>query len=195
MKQLIALSLGFAAVLAISGMVTADDAAAKNDVKSGPQCGDKVGAFYVTKVAGAEDDGVAEGKNLCYRCRNGSRPQVMVFTRSTSPKVAELVRKLDGAVADNESSQLRVFVNLLGEDKEDLADQAKKFAAHSKATHIPFVVPNEFENGPDNYGINAKADVTVTLANESKVEATYAVAKAENLDVDSILGDLAKILN
>lgn len=194
MKNLFVLSLGLVVALAASGVVTADDAAKKKNVKSGPQCGDKIGAFYVTKVAGAEDDGVEEGKNLCYRCRNGSRPQVIVFTRSTDPKVAELVQKLGGAMSENESSQLRVFVNFLGEDKEEVSDQAKKFASHSNVKNVPFVVPNEFENGPDNYGINAKAEVTVTLASESDVKATYAVAKAKNLDVNSVLSDLGKIL-
>ena len=48
----------------------------------------------MTKGAGAEQDGVKEGKNLCYRCRNGARPQVMVFTRSTDPAVVDLVKDL-----------------------------------------------------------------------------------------------------
>lgn len=194
MKNLFVLSLSFVVLAAFGGIVTADDAAKESDCKSGPQCGDKIGAFYVTKIAGAEDDGVEEGKNLCYRCRNGSRPQVIVFTRSTSPKVAELVQKLDSAVAKNESSQLRVFVNFLGDDKEELSDKAKKFASQSQAKHVPFVVPNEFENGPDNYGINSEVDVTITLATASEVQATHAIAKAENLSVDSVLSDLDKIL-
>ncbi len=194
MKNLSVLSLSLAVALMTTGSLSAEDAASKG-LKSGPQCGDSIGAFYVTKIAGAEDDGVAEGKNLCYRCRNGARPQVIVFTRSTDPKVRQLVRKLDKAITANESSKLRVFVNLLGEDKEDLADTAKKFAAASKTKNVPFVVPNEFENGPDNYGINAKADVTIMLASDLGVKATYAVADAKDLDVNSVIKDLSKILN
>ncbi len=194
MKNLSVLSLSLAVALSTAGSLFAEEAAEKS-VKSGPQVGDSIGAFYVTKVAGAEDDGVAEGNNLCYRCRNGARPQVIVFTRSTNAKVKELVQKLDKAVAENESAKLRVFVNLLGDDKEELAGTCKKLAASSKAKNVPFVVPNEFENGPDNYGINAKADVTVMLASDLGVKASYAVAKAKDLDVDSVLKDLSKILN
>ena len=189
-KNLFVLSLGLGVAFVVGGNAMADDA-----VKSGPQDGDRLGAFYVTKVAGAENDGVDEGQNLCYRCKNGARPQVIVFTRSTDPKVAKLVQKLDKAIAENEDSQLRVFVNLLGEDKEDLTDQAKKFAAKSSAKNVPIVVPNEFENGPDNYGINAKAAVTITLASDMGVKASHAVTKASELNVDSVLSDLQKILN
>ena len=189
MKNLFVLSLGLVVALAITGNASADN------VKSGPQSGDSLGAFYVTKIAGADEDGVPKGKNLCYRCRNGSKPQVMVFTRSTDPKVAELVRKLDDAIAKNKSSNLRVFVNMLGEDKEDLEASAKSFAAKSKTKNIPFVVPNEFENGPDDYGINAKADITITLASDLGVKASHAVTSAKDLNVDSVIKDLAKILN
>src|SRR5690606_15066760 len=100
----------------------ADKPAQKGAIKSGLQPGVNVPPFYVTKCAGAEEDGVAEGKNLCYRCRNGSKPQVMVFTRSNDPKVAELVSKLDAAIAKNAGSKLTVFVNVLNEDKDDASE-------------------------------------------------------------------------
>ncbi|MFK8114535.1 MAG: hypothetical protein AB8B91_20205 [Rubripirellula sp.] len=193
MKNLFVLSLGLVVAFAMSSVVTADEAA-KKQVKSGPQSGDALGPFTVVKVAGAEDDGVEEGKKLCYRCRNGRKPQVIVFTRSTDPKVAELVQKLGMAMEENASSQLRVFVNLLGDDKEELSDDAKKFAASSKVKNVPFVVPNEFENGPDDYGINAKTAVTITLASDLSVKASHAFATAGDINVDSVLKDLTKIL-
>jgi hypothetical protein len=192
-KNLFVLSLGLVVALAVGGVATADEAA-KKELKSGPQTGDSLGAFYVTKIAGAEDDGIEIGQNLCYRCKNGSRPQVVVFTRSTDPKVTQLVRKLDKAIAENASSQLRVFVNLLGDDKEELSDTAKKFAATSKTKNVPFVVPNEFENGPDDYGINSKAEITITLASDKNVKASHAFASAKDLNVDSVLSDINKIL-
>lgn len=184
---------GLVAVFAFASAVTADEAA--KQLKSGPQEGDKIGAFYVTKLCGAESDNVDEGQNLCYRCKNGRRPQVMVFTRSAGPKVAQLVKQLDKAVEENEDAQLRVFVNFMGDDKDDVVDAAKKFAAKSKAKNVPFVLPNEFENGPDNYGINSKADVTVVLASDSSVKANYAVSSAKELDVEAVVKNLSKILN
>jgi hypothetical protein len=186
MKQLTLLSLVVA--LAAAGSVMA------GEIKSGPQPGDSLGAFNVTKIAGAEEDGVEVGKNLCYRCRNGRKPQVVVFTRSTDPKVIELLQKLDAAVTENADEKLCTFVNLLGEDKEQLTETAKKVAADSKTKNVPVVVPNEFENGPEDYGINAKAAVTVVLASDLGVKASHAVEDAKELNVDAILKEVGKIV-
>ncbi len=166
------------------------------DLKSGLQSGEAIGAFDVTKVAGAESDGVETGKTLCYRCRNGGRPQVMVFTRSADGKVVELVKALDSELKQyGEEKKLRAFVNLLSDSKDTASEQAKKLCAESKAENVPFVVPNEFENGPEDYGINAKAEVTVIVANSGKVVANYAVGSANELDVKAIVGDVEKMLN
>jgi hypothetical protein len=185
-------SLTLVAALAVTSLANAEEQ--KKEIKSGLQTGDRAGAFYVTKVAGAEEDGVATGKNLCYRCRNGARPQVMIFTRSTDKNVLAFLKSLDEAITKNEDKQLRGFVNLLGEDKEELNATAKKFTADSKTKNIPFVVPNEFENGPDDYGINSKAEVTILLVKGLKVQANHSVAKASDLDAKAVVKDLDKIL-
>jgi hypothetical protein len=54
----------FGLALAVVASATAARAA---DLKSGLQAGQAVGAFQVVKCGGAPDDGVAEGKELCYR--------------------------------------------------------------------------------------------------------------------------------
>ncbi len=184
------LSLAVVAVLAVSGLSVSAE-----ELKSGLKEGASIGAFDVTKCAGASDDKVEVGANLCYRCKNGSRPQVMVFTRSTDAKVVALVNKLDEQIKKNDEAQLKAFVNVLGESKDAASGEAKKLSSASKAEKIPFVVPNEFENGPEDYGINAKAEVTIILASEGKVKANHAFAKASDLNVDAVVSDLKKILN
>lgn len=166
-----------------------------DDVKSGLKVGEDVGPFDVTKLAGAEDDGVKIGQQLCYRCKNNTRPQVMVFTRSSDEKVVAFVKKLDAELAKNSDKQLRAFVNYLGESKDAASDAAKKLAAATKAEKVPFVVPNEFENGPEDYGLNAKAEVTILVAKEGKVTANHAFAKAKDLNVESIIKDVEKTIN
>lgn len=187
MKRLVSLFCAIA-------MVSTSFAVAE-EIESGLKEGAGIGAFYVTKCAGAEEDGVDVGQNLCYRCKNGARPQVMVFTRSTDEKVINLVKRLDAQLKKHEDAQLRAFVNVLGDSKDVATDQAKKLAAATKAERVPFVVPNEVENGPEDYGINAKAEITVIVANESKVVASHAAASAKELNIKAIMGDLEKILN
>ncbi len=187
MRQLVSFALAVA--------LLSPNFAVAEELKSGLAAGKSIAPFYVTKTAGAEDDGVACGDNLCYRCKNGSRPQVMVFTRSTDAKVVELVKQLDEQLQKNEEAQLRAFVNMLGDSKDAAADSVKKLATATKAQHVPFVVPNEFENGPEDYGISPKAELTIIIANEAKVVANHAFASAKDLDVKAVIGDITKMLN
>jgi hypothetical protein len=188
MKRLSILTLFTAAVFCVSF------ANAGEKVKSGLQAGKPIGAFYVTKVAGAEEDGVKVGDNLCYRCRNGARPQVMVFTRSTDKNVVKLIESLDKVIASSTDQDVRAFVNILGENKDEASESAAKFAKSTKAKNVPIVVPNEAENGPDNYGLNAKAEVTIIIANKSKVSANVAVASAKDLDIDAVVASVKESL-
>ena len=165
------------------------------EIKSGIQSGASAGAFDVIKLAGAKDDGIEVGKQLCYRCKNGPRPQVMVFTRSSDEKVVKLVQKLDAALTENTGKQLRAFVNVIGEDRSSATKEAKKLATATKAKGVPFVVPVEVENGPGNYGLNEKAEVTIILASGLKVKANHAFASASDVAIDAVIADLAKILN
>ncbi len=181
--------------LTMFALVAGASLVSAEETKSGLQKGEMIGAFYVTKLAGAEQDGVKVGNNLCYRCKNGGRPQVMVFTRSSDKAVVDLIKQLDAAIPKNEDKQLRAFVNYLGDERASAKADAEKLAKNSEATNIPFVLPNEVENGPEDYGINPKAEVTIIMAKGGKVEANYAASSAKDLKVDAVIADLSKILN
>src|SRR5690606_36326679 len=130
-----------------------------------------------------------------YRCKKGARPQVMIFTRSNDEKVAKLVKEIDAQLAKHQDIQLRAFVNMLAESKDVATAKVKKLAATSGAKLVPFVVPNEYENGPEDYGINAKAELTIIVANESKVVGNYAVASVADLDMKAAMGEVKKLIN
>jgi hypothetical protein len=164
--------------------------AADEEVKSGLAVGKTIGAFDVTKCAGAEDDGVKIGASLCYRCKYGARPMVMVFSRNADKSLAQLTSKLDEVVAKNSDKQLKAFVNIVGEDKEKLEETAKKFGKDSK--NVPVVVPVEYESGPKDYGINPKVETTVIIAKGGKVVANHAIDKDGLTEkaIDKILADV-----
>ena len=185
----------FIACTVAAVMMLGTTAVSAEEVKSGLQSGAPIGPFNVEKLAGADTDGVSIGQNLCYRCKNSARPQVIIFTRSTDAKVVNLIDQLDAAISKHSKKELRAFVNYLGDDKRSARKGAKELAEKSKAKNVPFVLPNEHENGPDNYGLNADVEVTIILAKGLKVMASHAFTVGKDVDVDAVVKDLAKILN
>jgi hypothetical protein len=122
---------------------------------------------------------------------------VMVFTRNAGEATVKLVQELDEVVARHSDQRLKAFVNLLGEDREALDEAAKEVGEQSKAENVPVVVPVEFTNGPDNYGLNPEAETTVILVKKGKVVANHALA-AGGLDesaLKAIIDDVSQIVN
>ena len=171
--------VALSAVMAFSGLVQAED------LKSGPQPGDSVGAFTVEKCAGNEQDGVDSGEKLCYRCKLGNRPVVAVFARTPDKSLTSLMTELDAIVSKNEDKKMASFVNLLGKDVETLKEKAGWLVKESKAKNVAVVVPMDHEDGPADFSLNAKADVTVLVYNKGKVIANYALPTG-GLDKDVI---------
>lgn len=165
----------------VTGFVTAIvlgvAATASAELASGPQVGEEVGAFTVTKVTGNPDDGVDDGKTLCYRCKMGQRPVVMVFARTADGKLAKLLEKIDEELVDHSDVKLTAFVNLIGPDAETLKKTASDFVAKHEIKRVAFVVPEDSENGPPDFKIAPEADVTVICYKAGTVKANHALAK------------------
>ena len=158
---------------------------ASADLVSGPQPGERVGAFTVTKVAGNANDGVAEGKSLCYRCKMGNRPVVMIFARTADESLAKLIDELEEELKEHEADKLTGFVNMIGGDAESLKAAAAKFVKDNGIERFAFVVPEDAENGPGNLNIAPEADLTVVCYKGGKVMASHAFKKGE-LNGDTI---------
>jgi len=188
MKAIVTLSLGL--VLAFASTVVAAE------LKSGLQPGDLVGAFDVEKCGGAVNDGRSVGDNFCYRCMLGNKPVVMVFARKAGDSLASLAKALDKHVAANSDQKLSSFVNLIGSDPAELKAEAKEFAAKNKLENVALVVPQENENGPEEFGINPNAEVTVTIYRQGKVAASFALGPGQlNAEaINAIIADTGKIL-
>ncbi len=164
------------------------------DTQDGLKQGDPIGAFYVTKAAGAVDDGVEDGEELCYRCRYGSRPMVMVFARETGGKVADLVKQIDSAVAENDESQFKGLLTLLGDDAGQLKADATALAAKASVKQVPLVVAKETKTGPTNYKISEDAAITVVVANDSQVVTTHTFS-ADDIDIPAVMNEVKQMLN
>ncbi len=190
------IATGFAAALslAIGAAFAADQA---RELKSGPQVGEILPAFTVTKAAGAPNDGVKVGDVLCYRCRMGNRPMVMVFAHKTDSGLISLTKQLDNLVAKNKEKKMGSFVSLLGDKSDDLKSAAKQFVDDNKIENVAVVVPEENAKGPSDYKLSTDADVTVLIYVKGKVEANYALSAGGLTDdtIKKIVADTSKILN
>ncbi len=189
MKAIVTLSL---AAMVLAGVTAVKGA----ELKSGLQPGDLVGAFDVEKVGGAVNDGKENGSNFCYRCMLGNKPVVMVFARKADTSLASLTKALDKHVAKNADQKLSSFVNLIGENPDELKAAAKEFATKNQLENVAVVVPQDNENGPPEFNINPSADYTVTIYRNGKVAATHALGPGELTDAEikAILADTGKIL-
>jgi len=189
MRKLVAPSLVTALVLSAAAVIAAD-------VKSGLQQGEKINAFIVTKCAGNPTDGVAEGESLCYRCKMGNRPVAAVFAHSVDDNLVSLVKELDKVVAQNQDKKMASFVNLIGENKDQLKDDAKQLVETAGVENIAVVVPAEGRRGWDALKLSDDADVTVLIFKDGKIAANHAVAPGKlNQDkIAAIVADTGKIL-
>ncbi len=186
----------WALTLAVLCLVSNASAEDKN-LQSGLQPGEALPAYQVTKVAGAPDDGVQVGQELCYRCKMGNRPVVMVFSRKPDRQLARLVKRLDTVVADNKDSHnMASFVSLLGDKPDELAKESKEIITDTKVQNVAFVVPKDQPNGPETYNINPAAETTVLIYVKGKVVANHALPPGGLNDEadDKIVDDTAKIL-
>ena len=156
--------------------------------------GDCVGVFYVTKVAGAEGDGVEPGEDLCYRCRYGSRPMVMVFARETGGNVPELLDRIDDAVVANEDARLKGLMTLIGEDAAKLKEDAGEIARKVEVKKVPVVIAKDTRTGPLNYRVPTDVAVTIVIAQDSQVVNTYLYA-ADKIDVSTVMSEVQQMLN
>ncbi|HTU27709.1 MAG TPA: hypothetical protein VMF30_20020 [Pirellulales bacterium] len=167
------------------------------DLKSGPQPGDKLEAFDVTKLAGAGNDNVPIDQKLCYRCLYGDRPVVMVFTQQLDKELADLITALDKEVGENGDKKLASFVNLMGPRPDILKQAANAIVNQLNVKNIPVVMPEDPMRGPEAYKLNPKAAVTVLIYRDSTVKANYALApgKLDKQVIDKIVSDTKKMLN
>ncbi len=156
--------------------------------RSGPQVGDKVpGPFRPYHLTGPD-----AGQRVCLYCKYGANPVAMVFVRSLSPSVVNLLKQLDAATAAHADDHMGSFAVFLSESKE-LAKSLQEMAGKE---HIDRTVLTMHQPAPERYEIAAEADVTVILYSHHVVKANYAFRAGELDDkaITAVIADVAKIV-
>lgn len=164
--------------------------AVAGSVTSGPQAGEKVpGPFKVRNITGPE-----AGQTSCQYCNHGTRPVAVLFTKTITPEVAQLLLRIDAATTKNKEAGLGSFV-VVCSDVTGIDQQLQSIA---KQLGIQNTILTLYKSGgPEKYRLSPDADVTVLLYNHLTVKANHAFKNAELTESASnaILTDLAKMLS
>ena len=152
------------------GVVYADEVPA---LKSGPQVGNRVSTFYVRAVTGS-----LKGKSVCYVCRNGDRPVVMLFVRRVTPELKGLLKGIDAEVDRGRAEGLRSFAVFLPTESNDLYPQIQTLAFDEKI-EMPLTIAAAPTDGSAGGSIHADAAVTIVLYREQTVTANFALRSDE----------------
>jgi hypothetical protein len=150
-------------------------------LQSGPQIGEKVSTFYVRAVTGP-----LKSRSVCYVCRNGDRPVVMLFVRKITPELKSLLKGLDAEIDRSRASGLRSFGVFLPAENgsPELFPQVQTLAFDEKI-NLPLTIAAAPSDGSAGGTIHADAAVTVILYRDLTVTANF-VCRAEELTPDRI---------
>src|SRR5262249_34534057 len=176
-------------------------------IKSGPQAGSTIPALFHPLAVLHADSPEHAGKRWDFVEPYGAQPFILIFARTTSEPLADLLAKLDAAMAKQRdvkgkkdaAERARTLpvqgVLVLLSDQDGVEEQLRKLAKRLNIKHLSIAIDNP--TGPRAYRLEKAADVTVLLVNRRKVEANYAFRKGElrEMNVSQIVSDLQRILN
>lgn len=117
-------------------------------------------------------------KSVCYVCRNGDRPVVMLLVRKVTPELTGLLKKIDEAVDANRAAGLRSFGVFLSQDSRTLAPQLQTLAFDAEI-NLPLTIAAAPADGPGGEATHPDAAVTVLLYREQRVLANFAYRTGE----------------
>lgn len=138
-----------------------------------------VPTFYSRVVTGP-----LMNKSVCYVCRNGNRPVVMVLIRKTDGALQTLLRGIDTVVDRHRAEGLRSFGVILSDEPGRSAPAVQTFAFDGEIA-MPLCVTAEALAGPGGLSLERDADVTVVLYRQRRVKRQFTFRSGE-LDGEAI---------
>jgi hypothetical protein len=176
-------------------------AAAKDDLKSGPQAGEKVPGPFHALIAHSEDPRLV-GTKMDFFEAFGGNPVVLIFAREMTKPVSRLVKDLDAEAARTarrkSERRVRAVAVLLSAD-EALEKKLKEYGKTQGIKHVNLTImePGHHTTVQTEkiYKLSKDAEVTVILYARRMVKANHAFKKGKLNEegIERILADLPKI--
>jgi hypothetical protein len=136
--------------------------------------GDKVPSFYVRAVTGS-----LKNRSVCYVCRFGDRPVVMVLVRHWHQGLPELVKNVDRQIDGHRALGLRGFVVFTTDNRQELLPRVQTLAFDGKI-EMPLTIAAATAEGPDGRtGNDDEPAVSVVLYREQTVHAAIELPQTE----------------
>jgi hypothetical protein len=158
------------------------------DVESGPKTGEKVGELKAFGVVGK-----IEGKEADFAAERKDDPTVYLFVSAEnfSRPMARFMKTLDGKLAEIDDKAAGVAV-WLGGEADAHKERLPKIQMSLKLDKTALTVFTGDKSGPNGWGINPDAHLTVVVANKGKVVKSFAYTSVNETDVQAVLAELKK---
>lgn len=159
---------------------------AAEPLESGRGRGERVPSFYVRAVTGP-----LRHKTVCYVCRNGARPVVMVLMRDIEHPTASLLQGIDKIVDGHRADGLRSFGVLLSDDSRKATSRVQTLSFNAKLA-VPLTVGSETVGEESCQDVHPDATLTVVLYRKQRVVEAFAF-RAGELDKEGVEDVLAAV--
>lgn len=142
-------------------------------LQSGPEIGSTIHQFFVRAVTGPH-----RNRSVCYVCRYGSRPVVMVLLQKSDPQIALLLKEIDRIVDENRVSGLRSF-GVLVTDESARAVPILQTMAFDEKISMPLTAATTAIAGTSCHNLHEDAATTVILYREQQTVKNFAFTQGE----------------
>ena len=164
------------------------------DVESGPKAGEKVPALKAFGVVGP-----VEGKAADFTADRKDAPTVYLFVQAEEGGIpvggrpaARFMKALDGKIAETADKAAVVAVWLGDKALEKHKAYLPRFQMSMQLEKTQLAAFDGEKSGPDGWGLNADAHVTVVVAHKGKVVKSFAFTSVNETDARAVLAEVKK---
>lgn len=155
---------------------TAPMAIAIAPLQSGPISGKEVPSFFVRAITGPQMN-----RSVCFVCRNGDRPVVMVVLRRLESGTPAMLKAIDELIDRRRADGLRAFGVMLSDEPSKVAPHLQTISFDEKL-NMPLSVGPEALGERDSLSVDPAASATIVVYRQRKVLWTAALRSNELRD-------------
>ncbi len=157
--------------------------------RSGPEAGKEVPSFFVRAVTGPQAN-----RSVCFVCRNGDRPVVMIVLRRLDSGTSQLLKSVDEVVDRRRADGLRAFAVMLSDEPSQVSPHLQTISFDEKLS-LPLGVGSETLADREILAVDQSASITLVGYRDRKVIWTEALRSADLRDEETRSRRLKQIIS